>query len=317
MTVSIITPVYNAAKRLSCCLESICSQTFADLQIVLVDDGSTDETPAICEEASRHDARICVVRQDNAGPAAARNAGLDAATGEWIAFVDADDRIEPCYIETLLSLAQSKRADIVASDCMFFEHGITRRFGMTVPNRIYDSREKLWGAFLSDELAWSLWAKLYRAELFDGMRFDAEDYIAEDLDMNARLFMREHVRLATSGCTGYEYHIEECSVDHMFTKRHLRQLEVFERVLCQYRSSGVSCNASIEVFYEERVLNSLRKAIDAGVLEGEIKRVFERAVTLHREEALNSPYASAALKRRLKATKLGLGAFGVLHRIHP
>ena len=317
MTVSVIVPVFNAFARLEKCLESLQNQSFCDLQIVLVDDGSEDSSLSICEAAARSDSRIAVLHQENEGPASARNAGLDAAIGEWIAFVDADDHLEQSYIEDMLQAAQDTHADIVASDCMMLEGGQARRFGMTLPGRIYTKPDELWKVFLCDELAWSLWAKLYRSSLFDGMRFKREDYIAEDLDMNARLFLQEDLCLTTIDSTGYWYRIDEGTVDHSFTERHLCQLEIFERVVSMYRSSGIACDASIEVFYEERVLNALRKAIDAGALQGTVTEAFEHALRLHRDEALQSPHASASLKRRLRATKMGLSAFAALHKIHP
>lgn len=315
MTVSIIVPVFNAQARLELCLESILSQTHDDLQVILVDDGSTDKSPHICDAAAVSDGRVCVLHQKNAGPPAARNAGLDAVHGQWVMFVDADDTIDEDYVACMLDAARDADADIVASDCMMHEAERTRQFGMIVPGRVYGRREELWRAFLSDELPWSLWAKLYRAELFEGMRFDSGDYIAEDLDMNARLFAREGLCVSTIEAPGYHYHIETGSVDHTFSERHLCQLEIFERVAGLVRELGIACDASVEVFYEERVLNALRKAIDAGALEGEVKHAFERAIELHREEALSSPHASAVLKRRLRASKLGLGVFSVFHKL--
>ena len=317
MTVSVVTPVFNASKKLEKYLKSIQEQSFSDLQIVLVDDGSTDGSLEICQATAQEDARITVLHQKNAGPAAARNTGLDAAGGEWIVFVDADDRLEQDYIEHMVNAAQETEADIVASDCMMLESNRAHPFGMTVAGRVYESREMLWEAFLSDKLAWSLWAKLYRASLFVDRRFNKNDYIAEDLDMNVRLFLVDGLRLASIDSVGYWYCIDEGTVDHSFTQRHLCQLEIFERVVLAFRASGIICNASAEVFYEERVLNALRKAIDAGALRGTVKEAFERAVALHRDEALRSPFASASLKRRLQATKMGLTAFAALHKIHP
>ena len=316
MTVSIIVPVYNAERDLADCLKSIRAQTHEDLQIVLVDDGSTDASAYMCDEAAEQDGRVLVIHQENGGPPAARNAGLDAAYGQWIMFVDADDYIEPDYVAKMLGVAHKTHADIVASDCVMCEGENTRRFGMLVPNRIYTQRDELWRAFLSDELPWSLWAKLYRARVFDGRRFGIDDYIAEDLDMNVRIFMQDNVCVATTENAGYHYRIEEGSVDHAFTEKHLRQLEIFEHVYKLVNESSICCEASAAVFYEERVLNALRKAIDAGALEGEIKRTFERAIALHRDEAFRSPWASAALKRRLHASKLGLSVFSVLHKVY-
>ena len=111
--VSVIVPVYQAQAHLRLCLDSLLAQTFKDLEILCVDDGSTDQSPGILEEFARQDSRVKVLRQENAGPGAARNAGLEAAAGEYVLFLDADDFFEPALIETLLARARETGADIV------------------------------------------------------------------------------------------------------------------------------------------------------------------------------------------------------------
>lgn len=315
MTVSIITPVYNAQDRLPRCLEALTTQTYEDLQIVLVDDGSTDDTPLLCDTAAARDERIVVVHQENAGPPVARNAGLDAADGRWVMFVDADDFIESDYVETMVGVAEERGADLVVSDCLMVEGGRTRRFGHVIADKVYESRDALYEDFLSERLPWSLWAKLYDARLFGGVRFDAHDYIAEDLDVNARIFAREGLRVVTTASTGYHYTVEEGSVDHSFTKRHLCQFDVFARVVKLVHDEDIETRTSPEAFYEERVLGCLRKALDAQALTPEIASAFKRALSIHCDEVLADPAASASLKRRLRVASLGPRIFGVFHRI--
>ena len=99
--VSVILPVYNVAPWLPPCLESIAAQTFRDYQLILVDDGSTDESGALCDEWAARDPQCLVIHQKNKGLSGARNAGLEKAVGEYIAFVDTDDLILPRYLELL------------------------------------------------------------------------------------------------------------------------------------------------------------------------------------------------------------------------
>ena len=93
--ISVIVPIYNRELYLEKCIESIVSQTYSNLEIILVDDGSPDNCPAICDEWAKKDSRIKVVHKENGGVASARNAGLSAATGDYVAFVDGDDFIAP------------------------------------------------------------------------------------------------------------------------------------------------------------------------------------------------------------------------------
>ena len=117
--VSVIVPVYNAEPYLRECLDSIVSQTYPHLEILLIDDGSTDASGAICDGYAEQDARIRIVHQANAGPSAARNVGLDAATGEYILFADADDKLHPSLAERLVTRAEDTGADLV--QCRFFD----------------------------------------------------------------------------------------------------------------------------------------------------------------------------------------------------
>lgn len=101
VAISIIVPVYQAAPHLECCIKSFCAQTFEDFELILVDDGSTDGSLQICRDWARRDSRLRVLHQENAGVSAARNTGIDAARGQWIAFVDSDDWVEPTYLQKL------------------------------------------------------------------------------------------------------------------------------------------------------------------------------------------------------------------------
>ena len=112
--ISVIIPVYNVEAYLERCLNTVCGQSYKNLEIILVDDGSTDNCLQICEEFAERDDRIKVIHQSNQGVSAARNTGLDAATGDYIAFVDSDDYIHPEMYERLYSLLKKHDADMSA-----------------------------------------------------------------------------------------------------------------------------------------------------------------------------------------------------------
>ena len=117
--ISVIVPIYNADKYLQICLDSIISQTYNNLQIILIDDGSTDESPKICDIYAERDSRFKVIHQENHGAVYARNIGIDNAEGKYITFVDADDWIEFNMIEQLYE--SLKKYDVDASMCGRFE----------------------------------------------------------------------------------------------------------------------------------------------------------------------------------------------------
>ena len=116
--VSVIVPVYNAEKYLQECVESVLGQTLSDIELILVDDGSTDGSPALCDQYAAKDVRVRVIHQKNAGAAAARNHGLGIAQGEYVAFVDSDDWIDADMYERMVAAAETNEIELVICDCL-------------------------------------------------------------------------------------------------------------------------------------------------------------------------------------------------------
>ncbi len=179
--VSIIVPVYNVARYLPECLDSIIEQTYKNLQIILVDDGSTDESGIICDEYATRDTRITVIHQVNAGAANAKNAGLDVATGQFIAFVDSDDWVDSEWIEKLLSASLQSGADVV--ECSFrmeyVTHSTMGNDPQTFVYKLFETEEflcqypTLWSCAL-------FWNKFFRNKLLRDIRFHTERRCIDD-----------------------------------------------------------------------------------------------------------------------------------------
>lgn len=176
--ISVIIPVYNMEGTLCRCVDSVLTQTYANLEVILVDDGSVDGSGRIADEYTAADTRVKVLHRENGGLSAARNSGLDAAGGDWIAFVDADDWIEPDAFEKLTA------ACVDAEVCAFgqFEErpaGAVKRLPADKPERI-TGEEAVERMILGEGIRVSVWDKLYRRELFEGIRFP-EGYNFEDV----------------------------------------------------------------------------------------------------------------------------------------
>ena len=185
-TISVIVPIYNVKAYLPTCLDSILAQPYENLQIILVDDGSTDGCAAICDAYGAKDSRICVIHQSNGGVAAARNAGLAAATGNWIGWVDADDWIEPDMFSYLLHNTLAQQADICI--CGRFEElrRRTDRFGW--PEEALLDQTVAMQALLEDRhLDNALYDKLWKKDLFQDISFPVGQTY-EDLAVVYRLF---------------------------------------------------------------------------------------------------------------------------------
>lgn len=168
---SIIVPVYKVENYLQKCIDSILAQTFTDFELILVEDGSPDNCPALCDAAAAKDARIRVIHQKNGGLSAARNAGLDVARGEWIGFVDSDDYIAPEMYEALYQAVQSTGADLALCD-----YAAVDEMGAPCPpmhtglaQRIFTGRELLKRA--ANMMVQPAWNKLYRSAIFTQLRY--------------------------------------------------------------------------------------------------------------------------------------------------
>lgn len=118
--ISVIVPVFKVEKFLSKCIESILNQTYTDIEVILVDDGSPDKCGEICDLYAQRDKRVKVIHKENGGQASARNAGLEIATGDYISFIDSDDWIDKDMYEELLRVAKSTDADIVGGGVSSF-----------------------------------------------------------------------------------------------------------------------------------------------------------------------------------------------------
>lgn len=184
--ISVIVPIYNVEKYLSKCIESIISQTYKNIEIILVDDGSPDNCGIICDKYAQRDARIVVIHKENGGLSSARNAGLDVAKGDFIGFVDSDDWIEPTMYEEMLELMQSKNLDVVECGInLVSEAGIT---AYPSKNTIVISGKEALKLHLSPKdlsnqnlPRTAVWSKLFRKSFWLSNRFPVgkihEDYL--------------------------------------------------------------------------------------------------------------------------------------------
>lgn len=189
MAVSVIVPVYNTAQYIGKCLESIMAQTYRDLEIICVDDGSTDGSSEILDEYEQKDARIRVIHKENGGSVTARKAGISAATGEYIGYVDSDDYIEPDMYEALMEIAGKYCVDMVTSG--YYLEGLYTTYhvdtveeGLYEKKDMYELRNNLiyCGKKRETGLRGSLCCKLFRASVMKKVQMGIPDDIttAED-----------------------------------------------------------------------------------------------------------------------------------------
>ena len=186
--ISVIVPVYNVEAYLPRCVESILAQTYGNLEIILVDDGTKDASDKICDEYAAKDPRIKVIHKENGGLSSARNAGIDIARGEHLAFVDSDDWIEPETYETMLNLALKYDAKMVCGGRYDVDSVTGAKTVGLCPKKeeVISGVEMLGRVFLWDQCDSAAWDKLYHRSVFADIRYP-HGLICEDVAIFYRL----------------------------------------------------------------------------------------------------------------------------------
>ena len=170
--ISVIVPIYKVEKYLGKCIESIIRQSYSNLEIILVDDGSPDRCGAICDEYARKDSRIKVIHQDNMGLSVARNTGLNIATGEYITFVDSDDWIALNFIKLLLKSMLKSNAQIAVTSLLnVYEDGTTKSNTLILSEIRLSKTEGLACYLFNGYLTPCACGKLWKKNLWEGIRF--------------------------------------------------------------------------------------------------------------------------------------------------
>lgn len=207
--ISIVVPVYNVAQYLPDCVSSILMQNVADMEVILVDDGSTDNSGALCEQYAKRYSNVKVIHQKNAGLSAARNTGIENAKGEFITFVDSDDMLAEGFISTALEIAQTYQADFIAFSHVRCEAAAQwpMKYSLKIENiemHVYDERvQKMQKFLIGAEIGTIACAKVYRKALFAQIRYPVGKY-HEDVFTTYKVVDRAH-RIVTSSQVGYFY----------------------------------------------------------------------------------------------------------------
>lgn len=186
--ISVVLPIYNVEKYLETCVKAMTGQTYQNLEIILVDDGSPDGCPALCDELAKTDERICVLHKENGGLSDARNAGTQIATGEYITFVDSDDVVTDTYVEYLYSLIEKYGCDMsLCTHTVVFEDGKKIPYGDGT-DEMLDAKECLRRMLYHDVIDTSAWAKLYRTDMAREILYP-KGKLFEDIGTTYRFFL--------------------------------------------------------------------------------------------------------------------------------
>lgn len=228
--ISVIVPIYKVEKYLSKCIDSILIQTYNNLEIILVNDGSPDKCGSICDEYAAKDSRIIVIHKENGGLSDARNVAIDIATGEYLTFIDSDDYVTSDYIETLYQLVKTHNSKIsVALPQTFYEGEDCIIVNKKISVTCFDSLEAIEEMFYQKQFDTNAWGKLYHHTLFDtGIRYP-KGILFEDLPTTYLLFA-ETDRISFTNKRIYYYMLRKDSIEGSTfnTKKAESALQIFK-----------------------------------------------------------------------------------------
>ena len=234
--VSIVIPVYNVEKYLERCLFSIVNQTYKEIEIILVNDGSKDNSGAICDQFVKKDSRAKVLHQENRGLSEARNTGLRNVTGDYVMFLDSDDWLEFDAIEFLLGQAISQNADMVVGG-VFRTSNVVEHPKNTPVSYLLTQEEyaKRYFKIESQTIEYYVWNKLYKREVVEGIEFPS-GFFAEDVPTMFRYILNSE-RIVVTDKIVYNYFINTSGLTAKFTSKHFDVLKGWDLV-CQYANES-------------------------------------------------------------------------------
>lgn len=233
--VSVIIPVYNAQKYLERCVASVINQTYKNIEIVLVDDGSTDSSLKTCEALAQADSRIKVIHKENEGAGIARNAGIEKATGEYICFVDSDDYLELSTINTCMQSVKDNLADTVVFGHSFvFDNGKSQHENINANRQVYthtEIKQELLPSFFTLSMGFtvSVWGKLFSADIIreNNIRFKNEREIYSEDTLFLLEYFPKCKRAAVARQYLYNYFENDTSLSRVYEKEKEEKLNVF------------------------------------------------------------------------------------------
>ena len=232
--ISIIVPTYNVEKYIRTCIESILAQTYRNIEVIIVNDGSTDQSLAVISDLICSHHNVKVINQKNQGVSVARNTGIDVATGKYITFVDADDKIMPGFVSSLYQIADKTGADIVRGSFRDFNGNIPKAWvpDFNVPT---NCGTIVLDQFLSSNISFAVWSSIYRLDFINSnhIRF-TPGILLEDGDFTTRAYMLAKL-VATSPEPNYAYRINRPG--SILTTKNAQKMSLSEeKVISQFIS---------------------------------------------------------------------------------
>lgn len=282
--ISIIVPIYKVEEYLDRCVESLVNQTYSNIEILLIDDGSPDKCPQMCDEWALRDSRIKVFHKTNGGLSDARNYGLDRSSGDYISFVDSDDWVAADFIEVLVNNIEKEKADIsIIGFTMIWENGKTRRFSEDNQYYIFNKDEAIRELFIQEKFYCMACQKLYKAKVFRSIRFPVGK-LYEDVAISLPTFQMCD-KVVVCGQSKYFYFQRNTSISgSKFSNGKLYFLECCKDMVQYSDSLGGKYDKEVHSFYLKALMMLLFQIYDSKVTSERAKLIDDFAQIIRNEQ---------------------------------
>lgn len=245
--ISVIVPVYNVENYLRPCVESILEQTYKNIEVILVNDGSTDKSKAVCLELTEKDKRISYYEKANSGLSDTRNVGLEKATGDYILFVDSDDLLSLNAVESLYKLCKKYNADIAVESICHFTDGKEPDFKESTKDKLFSREAAICDFLYQKEISTSACGKLYSSRILSDIRFKSGILYEDNLFLSDVFDRVDKVPYSKQECYGYRHRSESITTKD-FSERDLDIIDIGKELVQRYENQGRALELAVHAY---------------------------------------------------------------------
>lgn len=303
--ITVVVPVYNVSDYVPKCLDSLVSQTADNIEIIVVDDGSTDDSGKICDTYAKSHDNVKVIHVENGGLSKARNIGINAAHGEFIGFVDGDDWVEPEFYQNLLNLIVANNSDLSSCGVKYdYDNGEQQLYKEDIVN--VSDQEQIYKLLINDKNIYGYACnKLFKTEVVKQILFDEELYSSEDIDFCSKYAMKcESMAYNHSELYHYRQRIGSMTGEFAYSWRKLSVIEAYQRLINVYEEYCPSCKFQIERFLLKQNLNVIGRIKISHVNDRDLLNQLYANVKLLWPKVIHSPQNSTTEKINILLTRL-------------
>ena len=307
--ISVIVPVYNVQEYLKKCIDSIIKQTYKNIEIILVDDGSTDNSGKICDEYKKIDKRIKVIHKENKGLSDARNVGIDIATGKYVTFIDSDDFVSDIYIEYMYSIMKKTNSDIgICKIKVIYDRNIKEQRKIDIEPKIYNKIQAFENLLYSEGIDVAANAKIYPKYYFDDIKYPINEKY-EDVAIIYKIFEKT-TQIAYGNLECYYYYVRIGSISKSgFNKGELDYLKNTEQMLTYLENNYKELKQAVTRFRLYSRFRILRILLFSETKDEKLKETMIKDIKKYYKKILKDKRAPKRDKLAIYFFNMGLPIF--------